>query len=196
MTGPNVAIFGGTFDPPHVGHLAAANEVRHVGGHDEVVLMVAGDPWQKSSTRPVTDADVRLEMVAAAVAGHPGLVAGDAEVRRRGPTYTIDTVEAMLDERPDATVTLVLGADAAAGLDTWHRAEDLRALVSVTVMTRPGHDAPPPAGWRASSVEVPSIEVSSTAIRRRCREGSPIDFLVTDPVLAIVRRDGLYGERG
>lgn len=196
MTGPNVAIFGGTFDPPHVGHLAAASEVRHAGGHDELVLMVAGDPWQKSPTRPVTPADVRLEMVAAAVAAHDGLVAGDTEVRRSGPTYTIDTVEALLAARPGATVTLVLGADAAARLDTWHRAEELRSVVSLTVMTRPGHDAPPPVGWRSTAVAVPSIDVSSTEIRRRCRDGLPIDFLVTDPVLAIVRRDGLYGDRG
>lgn len=192
--GPSVAIFGGTFDPPHVGHLAAASEVRHAGRHDEVLVTVAGDPWQKSSQRSVTPAAIRLEMVGAALEGHPGLVASDLEVRRAGPSYTVDTVEALLAERPGARVALVVGADAAARIDTWHRADDLRSMVELTVMTRPGHDAAPPAGWRVSRVAVPSIDVSSTDIRCRCRDGRPIDFLVPDRVAAIVRRHGLYRE--
>lgn len=196
MHGRSVAILGGTFDPPHVGHLAAASEVRHVGHHDELLMMVAGDPWQKSTARPVTPATVRLEMMSAAVEGHPGLLASDLEVRRHGPSYTVDTVEALLDEAPGASVTLVLGADAAARLDTWHRADDLRSIVDLTVMTRPGHEAPAPAGWRVTHVPVPAFDISSTEIRERCRTGRPIDFLVPDPVAQIVRRSGLYREAG
>ena len=130
-----MAVFGGTFDPPHVGHLVVASEVRYRGGFDEVLLMVANDPWQKHGTREITPASVRYEMVAAAVAGNDGLVASNLEIGRGGPTYTIDTVE-QLTAGPDVDVTVVLGADAVAGLDSWHRAEDLASMVSIVAVAR------------------------------------------------------------
>jgi nicotinate-nucleotide adenylyltransferase len=197
-----VAVFGGTFDPPHVGHLIVASELRAAvlsgapgAGFDEVVLMVANDPWQKSADRDITPAALRLEMVQAAVGGHPGLVAGDLEIGRGGPSYMIDTVEELLAGSA-GDCSLVLGADAAAGLDSWHRAADLADLVEIVVVQRPGHASPAPGNrWRVRPLQVPAVEVSSTDIRDRCRRGASIDFLVTDPVRSIISEHGLYGVR-
>lgn len=189
-----LAVFGGTFDPPHVGHLVVASEVRFRGGFDAVLLMVANDPWQKRDTRPITPAPIRLEMVQAAVDGHDGLVASDLEIGRGGPTYSIDTVETLGAD--GSRVSLVLGADAVAGLDTWHRADDLARLVDIVAVRRPGHPTPVISDrWRVSAIDVPAIDVSSTGVRSRCADGAPTDFLVTEPVRSIIDRRGLYGVR-
>lgn len=190
-----MAVFGGTFDPPHVGHLVVASEVRYRGGFDEVLLMVANDPWQKHGTRDITPAAVRFEMVAAAVAGHDGLAASNLEIGRGGPTYTVDTVE-QLTAGADVDVTVVLGADAVAGLDSWHRSEDLASMVSIVAVARPGHPAPSASPrWRLRVVDVPAIEVSSTDLRSRCASGAPIDYLVPDAVRSVIEQRGLYGVR-
>ena len=114
-----LGIFGGTFDPPHVGHLVAANEVRHVLGLDVVLLVVANAPWQKVGSRGISDAQDRLAMVRAAVDGHDGLEASDIEITRGGPSYTADTLAALHEVEPDAELFCILGADAAAGFLTW-----------------------------------------------------------------------------
>ena len=190
-----IALFGGTFDPPHIGHLVVASEVRYAGGFDEVLLVVANDPWQKRGTRDVTPAAARLEMVEAAVAGHDGLTPCAIEIDRGGASYTIDTVEE-LRAGGDVECTLVLGADAVAGLDSWHRSADLARLVDVVVVRRPGHSTvDASAGWRMRPVDVPAIDVSSTAIRERCATGAPIDFLVPDGVRSVITALGLYGVR-
>src|SRR3954465_8708612 len=114
-----IGVFGGPFDPPHVGHLVTAVNVRHALDLDSVVLMVANSPWQKDGTRPITPAEDRLAMVEAAVADVKGLVAGDAEIRRGGPSFTADTLAAMAECEPGADLFTIVGDDAAAGLTTW-----------------------------------------------------------------------------
>ena len=194
--GQRIAVFGGTFDPPHIGHLVVASEVRHRCGFDAVLLMVANDPWQKRSTRLITPTADRLAMVEAAVDGHDGLVASAMEIGRGGPTYTIDTVEELLAADPSGSVSLVMGADAVAGLPTWHRSDELRDTVDVVAVSRPSH--PPIAQlprWRVTVVDVPAIDVSSTDLRNRCSAGIPIDFLVPDVVRSEILGRGLYGVR-
>jgi nicotinate-nucleotide adenylyltransferase len=190
MTGP-IGLFGGTFDPPHNGHLALARAALGSLGLDRVVLVVANDPWQKSSQRVITPAAIRWEMVIAALDGDPGLVASDVEIGRGGPTYTIDTVDQLAPEGAD--VTLLLGADAAAGLDTWHRASDLRDRVRIAVAARPGATAPVPAGWRTVELPMAPVDVSSSDIRRRCAAGMPFDHLVPTGVASLIAEHGLYG---
>ncbi|MFN8050597.1 MAG: nicotinate-nucleotide adenylyltransferase [Acidimicrobiales bacterium] len=196
MPRQRVAVFGGTFDPPHLGHLIVASEVRHRCGFDRVLLMVNHDPWQKRGQRMITDGAVRLEMVEAAVTGHDGLVADDTELRRGGATYTIDTIEALAAADPDVELSLVLGTDAVAGLDSWHRATDLAGLVDVVEVRRPGAPVARPARpWNVTPVDTPLIEISSTDIRDRCGRGAPIDFLVTEGVRSVIVERGLYGVR-
>src|SRR5258705_9248946 len=113
-----IGLFGGTFDPPHVGHLVTAVNVRHALELDSVVLMVANSPWQKDGTRSITPAEDRLAMVEAAVADVKGLVAGDAEIRRGGPSFTADTLEKMGEGYPRGELFTIVGGDGAAGFTT------------------------------------------------------------------------------
>jgi nicotinate-nucleotide adenylyltransferase len=197
-----IGLFGGTFDPPHLGHVALAVEARYQLGLDTVLFVVANDPWQKSALREVTPAELRLDMAGLAVAAHPALEVSDVEVRRGGPTYAIDTVEELAGA---GELTLLLGADAAAGLDTWHRAEELRHRVRVGVADRrstdaadgqPARPAGPPQGWQTVRFEMPRLDISSSDIRRRCAAGEPIDHLVAPEVAAVIAASGLYGFGG
>lgn len=185
-------MFGGTFDPIHVGHLVTAVNVRHALRLDRLLVVPAGEPWQKAA-RPLAPAADRLAMVEAAVSGVNGLEACDLEVRRSGPSYTADTVAELLAADPGAELHVVVGSDAAALLATWERPEEIRDAASLVVVQRPGAEAErPPPGWRYEVVEVPQFEVSSSAIRARLADGRPIEFLVTAGVHHLIRERGLY----
>lgn len=194
--GGGLGILGGTFDPPHVGHLVVAVNVRHELGLDEVLLVVANEPWQKAHL-PVSPAADRLAMVEAAVAGVAGVSASALEIERGGTSYTADTLEELARRCPGVPLHVILGSDAAAGLDTWERADEVRALSSLVVVTRPGAErAPLPPGWTARHVEVPRLDVSSTDLRARVADGRPLDWLVPAPVVSLIRERGLYAARG
>jgi nicotinate-nucleotide adenylyltransferase len=197
MTQPaprRAGLFGGTFDPPHVGHLVTAVNVRHTLDLDVVVMMVANVPWQKEGTRRITPADDRLAMVEAAVRDVPGLVPGRHEIDHGGPSFTADTLAALAAQWPEAELFTIVGDDAAAGLTTWERYDEVVAQSSLVVVDRPGghFDLSPGVGW--IRVEVPRLEVSSTDLRARFSDGRPLDYLVTQPVLDVIRTRGLYRE--
>jgi nicotinate-nucleotide adenylyltransferase len=187
-----IGLFGGTFDPPHVGHLVTAVNVRYAMALDAVVLMVANSPWQKQGTRDISPAEDRLAMVEAAVADVDGLVAGDAEIRRGGPSFTADTLATMVGCYPGAELFTIVGDDAAAGLTTWERHEEVVAQSHLVVVDRPGAPVELPIGYEWLRVEVPRLEVSSTDLRARVRDGRPLDYLVTEPVLDIIAGRNLY----
>lgn len=188
-----IGVFGGTFDPPHVGHLVTAVNVRHALDLDVVLLVVANDPWQKSGARDVSPASDRLAMVEAAVGDVAGLEPSDVEIRRGGTSYTADTLDELAQAHPQASLFLVLGSDAAAGLPTWERAEEVRQRAEIVIVARPGsEEGRPPAGWRCARVESPRLEVSSTDLRARVADGRPLDYLLTPPVIDCIRARGLY----
>jgi len=188
-----LGIFGGTFDPPHVGHLVSAVNVRHELALDRVLLVVNNLPWQKAGSRAISPAEDRFAMVAAAVADVEGLEASRLEIEAGGPSYTADTMATLLDEDPHRELFVILGADAAAGLSTWERCEEVRDQATVVVVERPGTDpSPTPEGWRWGWVEAPSIEVSSTDLRARAVDGRPLDYLVTHEVVDLIHGRGLY----
>jgi nicotinate-nucleotide adenylyltransferase len=192
-----IGLFGGTFDPIHVGHLVTAVNVRHELSLDEVLLVVANDPWQKSGHQLVTPAQDRLAMVTAAIADVKSIAASDVEIRRGGVSYTADTLRELRAARPHDDLFLILGSDAAAGLPSWERAEEVRDLATLVVVTRPGFDgSAAPPGWDAIQVAVPRLEVSSTDLRARFADGRPLDWLVTEPVVRLIRERGLYPPRG
>ena len=193
--GPRIGIFGGTFDPPHVGHLAAAVNVRHALALDVVLLVVANVPWQKAGERSVSPARDRLELVRLAVGDVDGLEVDDREIRRGGESYTADTVAELLDENPRRELFVIVGSDAAAGLPTWERVEEVRAGASFVVVDRPGGTWAPPAGWQVERVEVPRLEISSTDLRARVADGRPLDYLVPPAVVSGIDRLGLYRDR-
>ena len=191
-----LGIFGGTFDPPHVGHLVTAVNVRHELGLDRVLLVVSGRPWQKLGTRPISDAEDRLAMVEAAVGDVEGLEASRLEIERPGMSYTADTLAELAKATPAPELFVILGADAAAGIMTWERVEDVRERATVVVVDRPGvRGVDPPPGWSWAHVEVPRLEVSSTDLRARVLDGRPLDYLLTPQVIACIEARGLYRER-
>jgi nicotinate-nucleotide adenylyltransferase len=193
-----VGIFGGTFDPPHVGHDAAARAIVAALDLDRLLLVVANDPWQKSPTRPVTPAEDRFALTQALADGVPGAEASRLEIDRGGPSYSIDTVEALIGEataagrlRPD--LFLVVGADLVPELDTWERSADLAGLVTLAVVSRPTTPRPSvPPGWDVIWVDGPQVDVSSSAVREALAQGRRIDQMVPPDVIHCIARRGLY----
>ena len=189
---PRIGVFGGTFDPPHVGHLVTAVNVRHALHLDEVLMVVANRPWQKEGTRTISDPHDRLAMVQAAVQGVEGVVASDVEIQRGGVSYTADTLAALAHGCPDAQLFTIIGDDAAAAITSWERVDDVVARSHLVVVDRPGVHVTLPDGIEFLRVEVPRLEVSSTDLRARCVDGRPLDFLVPPAVQAVIERRGLY----
>ena len=187
-----IGIFGGTFDPIHVGHVVVAAWVRAELELDRVELVVANEPWQKLDRPLLSAAQDRLAMVEAAVDGIDGVMASSAEIDRGGLTYTVDTLEAYRAADPDGSLFLVLGSDAAAGLDTWRRYEEIMTIAEVVVVDRPGAMGErPPVPHRV--VDCPLVDLSSTQVREWADAGQPLDGLVPPAALAYCRRKGLYG---
>lgn len=187
-----LGLFGGTFDPPHVGHLVTAVNVRHALDLDVVILMVANVPWQKAGSRAITPAGDRLAMVEAAVADVDGLAAGGLEIEMGGASFTADTLHALSERHPGAELFTIVGDDAAAGLATWERWEEVVRRSRLVVVDRPGSPVTLDPGIDWTRIEVPRLEVSSTDLRARVEDGRPLDYLVTDPVLDLIRARGLY----
>ena len=188
-----LGIFGGTFDPPHVGHLVTAVNVRHELALDRVLLVVNDRPWQKLGTRDITPAGDRFAMVEAAVGTVAGLEASRLEIDRGGLSFTADTLHQLRADDPGCELFVVLGSDAAVGLPTWERADEVRHLATIVVVERPGaREAQPPPGWSWQRVEVPRLEVSSTDLRARIADGRPLDYLLTPDVISVVHQRGLY----
>lgn len=188
-----IGLFGGTFDPPHVGHLVTAVNVRHALRLDVVVLMVANVPWQKEQSRRITPAEDRFALVEAAVADVKGLIAGRTEIDRGGASYTADTLATLGEDYPGAELFTIVGDDAAAGFTTWERYEEVASRSSLVVVDRPGQSVELPEEFRWNRVEVPRLEVSSTDLRSRFSDGRPLDYLLTEPVLDVIRARNLYG---
>jgi nicotinate-nucleotide adenylyltransferase len=191
MTVERVGVFGGTFDPVHAGHVVVATETRSQLGLDRVLLVVAGDPWQKRG-RVVAHADDRLALASIAVEGIDGVEVSAIEIERGEASVTADTLEAL--SAPGRELFLVLGADAVANMPTWRRLDETRHLATVVVVERAGdvHSEPPGPGWRVERVSIPRLDISSTDLRDRLRQGRPIDGLVPAEVVREIRRRGLY----
>lgn len=187
-----LGIFGGTFDPPHIGHLVAATEVRHALNLDLMLLVVAAVPWQKEGHRIVTPAADRLALVEAAVHDVRGLASSSIEIDRGGPSYSVDTLEDIHRRRPADHLFLVLGADAAAGIEGWERPQRLPELATLVVVDRPGVSRTSPGGFQWERVTIPGLEVSSTDLRRRVAQGRPIDFLTPRRVVTCIEERRLY----
>lgn len=200
MTRPapqRIGLLGGTFDPPHVGHLAIATTVCSALSLDTVVFVVANDPWQKTGDRAVTPAALRLEMTRALVEGHKQFSVDDREIRRGGPTYTVDTLNELHQENLDAEIFLIVGADTASRIHTWHRYEDVLSLSTLVVVNRSDASsilAPELAHAHVELVSMPVVDVSSTQIRDAVAQGASIEGMTTAGVLSVIDAKGLYTE--
>jgi len=194
-----IALFGGTFDPPHNAHLALAHAALQALALAEVRWVPTGEPWQKlQGGRSVTPAVHRVAMVEAAIRGGAGdarFVLDRIEVERRGPSYTLDTVNELAAREPGHEWVLLIGQDQYAGLHTWRGWRELLARVTLAVANRPGVAAEPAAEVRAlphRMVPLPMLDISATDIRARVAAGLSIAQLVPAEVAGYIARHGLY----
>ena len=197
--GVRIGVFGGTFDPIHLGHLIVAEDARIALGLDEVLFIPAGQPWFKSYRR-VTDACHRLAMARLAVEGNPFFHVTDIEVRRSGPSYTVDTLAELRERYAKAEFVVILGIDALREIDRWHEPRMLFEMASVAGMARPGasldpsvlNAAIPGASSRMRMLDSALIDISGTDIRGRVAEGKSVRYRVPAAVATYIRENGLY----
>ena len=199
MAAVRLGLFGGTFDPPHLGHLVVAQDAAERLGLDRLIFVVAGLPPHKLRER-LSPARVRLEMVRAAVKGNPLFEASAVEVDRSGPTYTVDTLRRFRAMHPEARLFFLMGADQLEEFRDWKEPESIASLATVVAMTREGSggEGPlgpvPPVGPPMGIIQLPvtRMDLSSTDVRDRVREGRSVQYLVPREVLRIIEDQGLY----
>jgi len=206
-----IGILGGTFDPVHCGHLRLALEIREQLSLGSVRLLPAANPRLRETPR--ADGSRRLEFLAAAVDGEPGLEVDARELDRDGPTRTVETLESFRREFPDEVLVFILGTDSFQSLDRWHRWQDLPGLAHLVVAHRPGGSLPGPgpiadllarrrcddvATLKAESAgrimicQPPLLDISATRVRSLVAEGRSIRFLVPDKVIELMNRTRCY----
>lgn len=193
-----LGVLGGTFDPPHHGHLAFAEWARTELRLDRVLFVPCGTPPHKRAG--ATPAAHRLAMTRLAVRGNPAFGVSALEVRRRGPSWTVDTLRALAAREPRARLFLLLGADMFATFDGWREPEEIARRATLVVALRPGVGAARrprrlPRGRRVVWLANPGLELSSTALRDRARRGRSLRYLVPDAVARYVARHRLYAPR-
>jgi nicotinate-nucleotide adenylyltransferase len=188
-----IGVFGGTFDPPHVAHLALAEWARVALRLDCVIFMPAARPPHKRHLR-ITSADDRVAMTRAAVRGNPVFRVSTLEVRRRGPSYTVDTVRALRRMHPGASFYLLIGEDSLREFHTWHEPDEILKLARLAVAGRPGARGRggPAEGRRVVMLRNPVLQLSSSEIRARVRSGKSVRYLVPDAVVRHIEKRGLY----
>jgi len=195
--GRRLGMLGGAFDPPHVAHVALARAAIEQLHLDELRVLPTGLAWHK--TRAISAGDHRLAMTRLAFADVPGVVVDDRELRRAGPTYTVDTLRELRAEHPSDTLVLVIGADQADALDQWRESDEIARLAIISVADRPRHERPEGAfdakrvpGSQWIPLKLPLLPVSATNIRQRKATGHGIDHLVPAAVARYIDHHHLY----
>ena len=190
-----IGLFGGTFDPPHAGHLALAECAREQLRLDQVLFVPAGSPPHKRGQRR-SSASARVAMTRLAVRGNPAFRVSTLEVRRRGPSLTLDTLRHLRATHPKARLFLLMGADSLDDFRSWHEPEAIAALATLAVARRPGAArrarSATPRAWRVVHLGNPGLELSSSDVRARVRAGRSVRYLVPDAVAGYVARHRLY----
>ncbi len=192
--GRRLGIFGGTFDPLHLGHLVGASEAVAVLELDEVIFVPTGQPWQKAGA-PITHAVHRVRMTELAAEPDPRFSVSAVDVERPGPTYTVDTLRDLRRDRPGAEWYFIAGADSLSSMPTWKHSEQVVQQVQLVGLTRPGYDLVTPPQVHGTSVllvDMPALDISSRTCRSRVRQGLPIRYLVPDAVERYIADHGLY----
>ena len=204
MTAQRIGVLGGTFDPIHFGHLTAAAEVADRLLLDTVILVPAGEPWHRRWA-PVAGREQRFEMTCRGAGVDPRFVPSRVDIDRQRPTFTIDTLTDLRRERREAggpatdgdAWFFITGADALADFMSWRRPLEILALAHLVGVTRPGHPlkAPPLPDGLCTLVEVPGIDVSSTRVRERIRDGAPVTEMIPPSVANYIVERDLYARQ-
>jgi len=188
MSARKIGLYGGTFDPVHLGHLILARTAREELGLERVILIPNVISPHKENNSP-TPPEIRLALLRAAVADEPGLEIDEVELRRGGPSYAVETAEHFREQDPEVELFYLIGADNLAALGTWHRIEELRALVQFVVFDREAGAVPTEFPGLARR-----IDISATDIRQRVAKGLSIRYLVPETVRELIERHQLYQE--
>lgn len=218
MSARRIGVLGGTFNPIHAGHLHAAEQVREQLGLARVLFVPAADPpLKRAGAEPIAPARLRFAWVEAALRGHPAFAVSDVELRREGPSYTVDTLRALREQLAPARLVFLVGEDAIAELDAWHEPASLLTLADFAVMTRPPGLGKPlrslisaslasafdwaadgetgthrTAGTSLARVRIRALDVSATEIRRRIRTHESVRYLLPEAVHDDVIASGAY----
>jgi nicotinate-nucleotide adenylyltransferase len=189
-----IGVFGGTFDPPHVGHLLLASDAREALGLDNLIFVPAATQPFKIHAPAVASPQDRLEMVRLAVADDANYTVDDTEIARKGLSFTVDTLEHLSKKHPRAELFLLLGEDALAGVEQWRNPGRIRELATLAMMRRTGSEGPPvaPIATGVKAVSTRRVDVSSTEIRERLRAGKSIKGFVPESVEQFIEARGLY----
>lgn len=185
-----VGLFGGTFNPPHIGHLIMANEVYTALGLSEIRFMPNAKAPHKEVSKSASN-EQRLHMVELAIQDVPHFVIETYELERGGISYTYDTMKAMCEREPDVAFYFIIGGDMIDSLHTWYRIDDLVELVQFVGVKRPGYEAK--TAYNVLMVEAPEIDLSSTFIRNRLQQQNSLRYLLPEAVERYIRKEGLYG---
>lgn len=189
-----IGVMGGTFDPIHLGHLAAASEVAHRFDLSRVIFVPAGEPWQKAD-RVVSPAEDRYLMTVIATAADPRFTVSRVDIDREGPTYTVDTLRDLHQQLgDDVDLHFITGADALMDIVSWRQPDEVVRLAHLVGVTRPGHALADPGldPTRVTLQEIPAMAISSSDIRQRVAAQEPISYLVSPGVESYIRKQGLY----
>ncbi len=193
MTAINsIAIFGGSFDPIHNGHLHLVSSLSSTQRFSKIVIVPAGDPWQK---KPTATAHDRFEMTVRSIKA-ANVEVSDCEVKRDGPSYAIDTVREIARNNPGASFTWIIGTDAFATVETWKDFDNLISLVEFLVIVRPGNkvdESKVNMKIKWSSIEIGALNISSTQVRAAIQQGQDFSSLVPASVAQYIKEKGLYG---
>ena len=186
-----LGVFGGTFDPPHLGHLIVASDIYAELELDRLVFVPAAAPPHKRG-RVHASAERRLEMVRAAVAADPRFTVDDLELQREGESYSVDTLREFRAREPDAELFFIIGVDQLREIDSWRQPEEVARLATLVVVSREGDEADLDMAFPVRAVSVTRIDLSATRIRERVERREPIRYLVPDEVREIIEREKLY----
>jgi len=189
-----IGIFGGTFDPVHLGHFELAQNARAQFLLDKVIFVPAYQPPHKQEILSLTPAQDRCEMVRLAIEGEPFLELSDCELKRKGVSYTFDTLSEFEKKYPGATFFLILGKDAFEGINAWHRAAELKKKIRFLVAKRGTCEVHVPEGARAEWIRMPLCPISASGIREDVRHGRKVDEYVSPKVLRYIHAHALYRE--
>jgi nicotinate-nucleotide adenylyltransferase len=194
----HVGIMGGTFDPIHHGHLLAAELAREAGQLDQIWFMPSYSPPHKKPG-PQASPEERLEMVRLAVEGHPSFKVTDIEIKKGDTSYTVETVELLLERYPDLRFSYIVGADMVMYLPKWHRIGDLVSRIGFIGLERPGHsleldELPVDIRSKVTIAPMLQIELSSTVIRNRLHAGQSVRFMVPEAVRLYMEEKRIYEE--
>lgn len=185
-----IGILGGTFDPPHIGHLMIANEVLAAFDLDEIWFMPNQEPPHKKKSNAIKDKD-RVNLLKLAISGHPSFKVELIELERVGPSYTYETMKLLTERHKDFQFYFIIGADMIEYLPKWHSIDKLVKLVQFIGVQRPAYETS--SSYPILYVDVPEMEISSSLIRQRIKEGKTIRYLVPDSVREYIEEKGLYG---